>query len=186
MDRRARMGSLPSVVWRRRCTAHHNRLIGFGQRVGPVARFRLQTAIGRRPLDASSRSVGGAGRHHRVPISSVGRQDGSRSQRLVRLERLVSVVGRWVIAPIHSRLVLLYTTLAIGLGYRDGLNEKLAYLVDWGRWLARHFVDGARGLDDGDNDQDDDAADNAVQANGGEAGIPSAARHLERIQWVSI
>ena len=80
--------------------------------------------------------------------------------------------------------------IVYNVSYRIGLpgraEWKLAYLVDWGRWLARHFVDGARGLDDGDNDQDDDAADNAVQANGGEAGIPSAARHLERIQWVSI
>ncbi len=196
MYRRARMGSRSAVVGCSHITtsSHHNRLIGLGQRVSSVAWFRLQTAVGWRPLDASrSRSVGSAGRHHCVSIRAVCSQDGGRSQRLVRLERLVSVVGWRVIAPIHSRLILLawkmrsksWITSLFSLSLLLLLNG-LTYLVDWRRWLARHFVDGARSLDDGDNDQDDDAADNAVQTNGGQAWIPSAAGHFERIQWVSI
>ena len=51
------------------------------------------------------------------------------------------------------------------------------YLVRIGQF-TRDFVDGARSLEDGDDDQDDDAANDAVQTYGCQTRIPPTAAHF--------
>lgn len=177
MNRRGGMDPRPPVAeagWRNSCSR-------LGKRISvSVAGFRLQTAIGWRPMHTPRHgSIGGGGRHHRMSVGSVGRQNGRRPQRFVRLERFVSVVGRWIVSPVNGDVILFHGSIVLAsvcliLDDRDytrthkttfwmnWIKKTSIYLVDGRWWLARHFVNGTRSLKDGDDNQHHNTSDDAV------------------------
>ena len=103
------------------------------------------TRITRIPrIAAGSASSGGCG----------GGGCGCGGAEFVDFERFVGVVGGGVIAPVDRRLLF------------------VAHRWRWRRFAPRHPVDGARRLDDGDDHQDDYAADDAVQTDAGQTRVP--------------